>query len=189
MLAAVYVTVYNGQKIWGKLNKHNHRSCWAQGSSSLNPGPLVILYCIQGIRIHYELFFVYEQIYSRIYLTCLRNWQYKWKPFCKTQNYSWQLELLGHLKHLSPRYNQVLHILEQLLYFLISQFWTTKWEFNILPHVKGFLNAMHWESYCSSTEKVDTSLLQNYMFLPGSVELGLPALTVRLFSFLAEDKH
>lgn len=35
------------------------------------------------------------------------------------------------------RYNQVLHVLEQLLYFLISQFWTIKWEFNIQPHAQG----------------------------------------------------
>lgn len=107
------------------------------------------------------------------------------KPRIAADNSShWGTSSISH-----SRYNQVLHILEQLLYFLISQFWTIKWEFNILPHAKGFLNAMHSESYCSTAEKVDTSLLQNYMFMPGSVELGLPALTVRLFSFLTEVKH
>lgn len=48
------------------------------------------------------MIFVYEN-HSRIYLTWIRNWQYKWKPFCKAQNYSWQLEPLGYLKHLSQQ--------------------------------------------------------------------------------------
>lgn len=49
------------------------------------------------------------------------------------------LSLWGTSSIFHSRYNQVLHILEELLYFLTSQFG----EFNILLHIKGFLNALH----------------------------------------------